>query len=292
MGKLGDQQVTDDDVREANRANWDERATLHEAGSYEVSRYAEDPEQISSVVADDRAPLARALGRDPLAARPLEGLDLLHLQCHIGTDTLSLARLGARVTGADFSPASLEAARRLFAASGTPGTFVETDVQHAGDNVPGSFDVIYTSIGTVTWFRDLDAWAAGIAKLLRPGGTFYIRDGHPVMFSLDDERTDGELVVRYRGMADGTSEVWDDEETYGSDDKLTNVRTYDWPHSLSEIVSALIGAGLTITGMDEGQTLPWDALPQMTLTADGGSYELPEHQRFLVPLTYTITARR
>ncbi|MBB1482256.1 class I SAM-dependent methyltransferase [Tessaracoccus sp. MC1865] len=292
MGKLGDQQVTDDDVREANRANWDERATLHEAGSYEVSRYAEDPEQISSVVTDDRAPLARALGRDPLAARPLEGLDLLHLQCHIGTDTLSLARLGARVTGADFSPASLEAARRLFAASGAPGTFIETDVQHAGDNVPGSFDVIYTSIGTVTWFRDLDAWAAGIAKLLRPGGTFYIRDGHPVMFSLDDERTDGELVVRYRGMADGTSEVWDDEDTYGSDDKLTNVRTYDWPHSLSEIVSALIGAGLTITGMDEGRTLPWDALPQMTLTADGGSYELPEHQRFLVPLTYTITARR
>lgn len=172
------------------------------------------------------------------------------------------------------------------------GAFVETDVQEAGQKVPGSFDVVYTSIGTVTWFRDLDAWAHSIAMLLRPGGTFYIRDGHPALYSLDDERTDGALVVRYRGLADGTSEAWDDEDTYASDDKLTNVRTYDWPHPLSEIITALIDAGLTITSMQEGTHLPWEALPQMELAASGRHYVLPEQQRLLVPLTYTITARR
>ncbi|GAA4897367.1 class I SAM-dependent methyltransferase [Tessaracoccus lubricantis] len=293
MSKVGDVEVSDEQVREANRANWDERAPLHAASaSYDLAQYAADSSKLSSVVTDDREPLARALGRDPESRLPLEGLDLLHLQCHIGTDTLSLARLGARVTGADFSTASLAAARRLFDSAGAEGTFIETDVQHAGDNVPGRFDVVYTSIGTVTWFRDLDAWARSIATLLRPGGTFYIRDGHPAMFALDDERTDGELVVRYRALADGTSEAWDDEDTYASDDKLTNVRTYDWPHPISEIITALIGAGLTITGMAEGIHLPWEALPQMVLRSDGGAYELPEHQRLLVPLTYTITAQR
>lgn len=291
MGKISDQQVSDEQVRDTNRANWDERAGIH-AGSdtYDLARYVEDPGHLSTVVSDDIAPLAGALGRDVGSPSPLEGLDVLHLQCHIGTDTLSLARLGANVTGADFSPSSLAVARSLFEDAGATGTFVETDVQHAAENVPGSFDVVYTSIGTVTWFRDLDAWARGIARLLRPGGTFYLRDGHPALFSLDDERTDGQLVVRYRAMADGTAEVWEEEHTYTGDETMTNVRTYDWPHSISEIVTALLGAGLTLTGLKEGQHIPWQALPHMEYVAD--RYVLPEHQRQLLPLTYTITARR
>ena len=291
MGKISDQRVSDEQARETNRANWDERAGIHRSSdTYDLARYVEEPGRLSTVVSDDIGPLASALGRDTGSPAPLAGLDLLHLQCHIGTDTLSLARLGATVTGADFSPASLAVARSLFEAAGATGTFIETDVQHAADHVPGNFDVVYTSIGTVTWFRDLEAWARGIARLLRPGGTFYLRDGHPVLYSLDDQRTDGELVVRYRAMADGTAEVWEEEHTYTGDETMSNVRTYDWPHSISEIVTALLGAGLTLTGMDEGQHIPWLALPHMESVDD--RYVLPDHQRLLLPLTYTITARR
>lgn len=286
--------LDDATARAANRANWDERAAIHEASaSYAIERFLREPTFLSSVVREDLAPLATAIGRDAASPHPLEGLDLAHLQCHIGTDTLSLARLGARVTGIDFSPASLEAARRLFAASGAEGTFVESDATTAADAVAGDFDVVYTSIGTITWFRDLDAWAASIARLLRPGGTFYIRDAHPHVLSVDDEREDGEYRIRYRSLPNGHPEVWDETETYTGDAAvIASSRTYDWPHSLGEIVTALLGAGLRVTGLSEGTTLPWKALPQFVETDDGTAYALPEGDRELFPLTFTITATR
>ncbi|KAB1662464.1 methyltransferase domain-containing protein [Pseudoclavibacter chungangensis] len=275
----------------ANLANWEERTGVHErSAAYGIERFVADPGFLSGVVCDDRAPLARAVGRDPGAARPLDGLDLVHLQYHIGTDTLSLARLGADVTGVDFSPAALDVARRLFAATGTAGSFVESDVTRAADAVARRVDVVYTSIGTITWFRDLEAWAAGIAGLLRPGGVFFIRDAHPQVLALDDERDDGQYVVRYRTIPDGTPDSWDETETYtGDETPIANSRTFEWPHSLGEIVTALLGAGLRITGMHEGTTLPWRPLANLVERGDG-TYELPSADRGLLPLSFTITA--
>ncbi|WP_413452822.1 class I SAM-dependent methyltransferase [Georgenia phoenicis] len=267
-----------------NRTNWDDRADIH-AGSamYDLPGFVADPERISDVVTDDLALLA-----PHLPGGTVRGLDLVHLQCHVGQDTLSLARLGARVTGVDLSPRSLEVARELARECGLEARFVEADAQHAADAVADTFDVVYTSIGTVTWLPDLTSWARSIARLLRPGGTFFIRDGHPMLYTLDDGRSDL-LEVRYRYFPTGLAQVWDDEISYTGDERvIAHPRTYEWPHSLAEIIGSLLGAGLRITSFGEQQTCPWPAHPLMEPV--GADWAFPEPLRQNVPTTYSITA--
>ncbi len=267
-------------ARDANRENWDDRVPLH-VEAYGLDAF-EDPEHLSAVVRTDVAALA------PFLPQGLSGLDLCHLQCHIGTDTLSFARLGARVTGVDFSRPALDAAAALAGRLGLDATWVQTDVLDARAAVTGEFDLVYTSIGTITWLDDLERWAKQVAQLLRAGGTFYIRDGHPVLYGLDETRD--ELVHRYRYFENGDAQAWDDESTYAGDGTVAHARTYEWPHPISSVVNALIGAGLRIVWMDEGRTLPWRFSPRM-LEVDG-EYVWPEAERDLVPCTFTIVAAK
>ena len=272
-----------DDAKDANRANWNDRAALHEE-SYRIERFISDPGLLSDVVSQDSRVLA-----EHLPEGSLEGLDLLHLQCHIGTDTISLGRLGATVTGLDFSPASLDVARRFAAATNTTATWVEADVLAAREAVSGDFDVVYTSIGTIAWLDDLERWAEQIAGLLRPGGLFFIRDGHPMMYALDEE-ADG-LQLRWDYFPTGRAQVWDDDSTYAGDGKVAHTRTYEWPHPISEILGSLLRAGLVIERFDEGQTLPWRFSPRMVELPDG-NFEWPAGEREIVPCTFTVVARK
>lgn len=267
-------------ARSTNLSNWEDRVPLHEA-AYGLERF-DDPAYLTSVVRTDLAALTPFLPGYSVA-----GLDVCHLQCHIGTDTLSLVRAGARVTGVDFSPAALASADRLAARLGLDATWVESDVLEARQAVAGEFDVVYTSIGTITWLPDLDRWAAQIAGLLKAGGTFYIRDGHPVLYSVD-EQGDG-LTLRYPYFGDGEAQMWDEASTYAGDGVVAHPRTLEWAHPISEIVNALIGAGLTILRMDEGTTLPWRFSARMVELDDGFAW--PEPERALIPCTYTIIAR-
>ncbi|MBF4604863.1 class I SAM-dependent methyltransferase [Curtobacterium sp. VKM Ac-2884] len=271
-----------DRARDTNRANWDDRVPMHE-GAYAVDELS-DPAHRSDVVRDDLPVLTPWLPDGTLA-----DLDVCHLQCHIGTDTVSLAREGARLTGVDFSPAALASAAGLATRLGLDVTWVETDVLDARAAVTGDFDVVYTSIGTICWLADLDRWAAQVAGLLRPGGVFFIRDGHPALYALDE--TADELVTRYRYFPDGTAQQWDDAGTYAGDGTVANTRTFEWPHPLSEIVNALLDAGLRLRRLDEGRTLPWRFSPRMEDTGDG-SWAWPDADRDRVPLTYTIVATR
>src|SRR5437763_10498553 len=161
-----------DGYRAVNLANWEQRAPAHAASpDYAFDRFVADPGYLSDVVRFDRPRLG-----------DLSGLRGLHLQCHIGTDTLSLARLGARMTGLDFSPAALTEARRLAAATGTDIDYVQSDVYDApaalGDVPP--FDFVFTGIGAICWLPDIRRWAGVVADLLRPGGRLLMREGHPV----------------------------------------------------------------------------------------------------------------
>jgi 2-polyprenyl-3-methyl-5-hydroxy-6-metoxy-1,4-benzoquinol methylase len=271
-----------DHARATNRANWDDRVPIHE-GAYAIDELS-DPTHRSDVVRDDLPALTPWLPNGSLA-----GLDVCHLQCHIGTDTVSLAREGARLTGVDFSPAALASAAGLASRLGLDVTWVETDVLDARAAVTGDFDVVYTSIGTICWLPDLDRWAAQVAGLLRPGGVFFIRDGHPALYALDEDAD--ELVTRYRYFPDGTAQQWDDAGTYVGDGTVANTRTFEWPHPLSEIVNALLGAGLRLRRLDEGRTLPWRFSSRMVET-DSGSWVWPEHDRDRIPTTYTIVATR
>ncbi|WP_312167552.1 class I SAM-dependent methyltransferase [Microbacterium sp.] len=268
-------------AREANLKNWDDRVPLHEA-AYGLDAF-DDPQHISDVVSDDLPVLRRFLPGDSLA-----DLDLCHLQCHIGTDTISLARSGAHVTGVDFSAPALRVAAALAERVQVDATWVETDVLDARSAVTGDFDVVYTSIGTICWLQDLDRWAAQIVALLRPGGTFFIRDGHPALLALDEN---AELMTtRYSYFGDGRAQQWDDESTYAGDGTVAHSRTYEWPHPLSEILGALLRAGLQIIHFDEGRTLPWRFSPRMVEVPRG--YAWPHAERDLIPCTYTIVARK
>lgn len=268
-------------ARGANRDNWDDRVPLHES-AYGLAAF-DDPAHISDVVRDDLPVLRRFVPNGSLS-----GLDLCHLQCHIGTDTVSLARSGATVTGVDFSAPALTAAAALAARTGTAATWVETDVLDARTAVKGDFDVVYTSIGTITWLEDLDRWAAQIASLMRTGGTFFIRDGHPALYALDEEAPT--LTTRYRYFGDGRAQRWDDDSTYAGDGKVAHPRTYEWPHPLSEIIGALLRSGLRLVHFDEGRTLPWRFTSRMVEVP--GAYAWPEAERDLIPCTYTIVARK
>ncbi len=174
-----------DEFRRANRENWDDRVAIHWGpDGYDAPGFIADPSRISATVETDRHVLGDVAGKR-----------LLHLQCHFGKDTLSWARLGAEVTGIDFSPKAIAAARRLAADSGTAGRFVESELYAAPSVLDERFDIVYTGVGALNWLPDIRGWAGVVDHFLAPGSTFYMREGHPVLWSIDDERDDELLVV-------------------------------------------------------------------------------------------------
>ncbi len=250
------------DYRDINRASWDERAPAHAASpDYALERFAADPAYLSGVVTFDLPRLG-----------DLTGLRGVHLQCHIGTDTVSLARLGAGMTGLDFSPAALAGARALAATAGADVRFVEADVYDApallGED---GFDLVFTGIGALCWLPDIRRWARTVAALLRPGGRLFLREGHPMLWSLADARPDGVLAVEYPYFERPEPMVFDDGGTYVQTDVVfTRNLTHEWNHGLGEIVTALLDSGLALTMLAEHDSVPWEALPgQMTRDAHG-----------------------
>jgi SAM-dependent methyltransferase len=270
-----------DEQRRVNLANWDERVAIHVASrEYNAAAFIADPTRISGVVAFD----AERLG-------DVRGKSLLHLQCHFGRDTLSWASLGATVTGLDFSPEALTAARELSAASGVPGRFVEAELYDAPGVLHERFDIVYTGVGALNWLPDVERWAQVVAGFLRPGGVFYLREAHPMLWALDDERDDDLLVVAYPYFQTSEPLRWEFAETYTDGDaRLANTVTYEWNHGLGEVIGALLAAGLELTAFDEHRSVEWQALPAM-VRADDGRWHLPAGRERL-PLMYSLKARR
>ena len=272
------------DAVETNRANWDERVPIHLA-AYDVGGFINDATRITSVVRDDLT-----LMRPFLPGGSCAGLRLVHLQCHIGLDTLSWARLGAIVTGIDFSPASVAAAHDIAERSHLPATFMVSDVDSAATTCRDRFDVVYTGIGALCWLPDLRRWAQVISELLHPGGLFFVRDSHPVLNAIDYEGEDSELVLSKAYFSPGHPRRYDDGTTYADGEaRLDHATTYEWQHPLSEIVQSLLDAGLQITGLAEHRTIPWQALPQLLRTPEG--FVLPTDPLRL-PLTFSVAATK
>jgi SAM-dependent methyltransferase len=268
------------DYRTVNRANWDERAPAHAASpDYALDRFAADPGYVHHVVRFDQPRLG-----------DVRGLRGVHLQCHIGTDTISLSRLGARMTGLDFSPAPAAAARRLAERCGDPTEFVESDVYAAADVLPNAaYDLVFTGIGALCWLPSVDRWAAVVAKLLKPGGRLFLREGHPVLWSLDEANRDV-LEVRYPYFETAEPLVFVDEGTYVATDAVfTRNETHSWNHGLGEIITALLANGLRITAFVEHDSVPWEGLPGRMVLGDDEEWRLVEG-RERVPLTYTLQA--
>jgi len=271
------------DYRGINKAMWDDRAPAHAMSpEYAVERFVADPTFISDVVRFDLSRLG-----------DLNRVRGAHLQCHIGTDTISLARLGARMTGLDFSPAALAEARRLAERTGSDTDFVEGDLYDAvGLLGAGAYDLVFTGIGELCWLPDIDRWAGVVADLLRSGGRLFIREGHPVLWALDDSPADGRLVLEYPYVERPEPDATDEEGTYVTTDvAFSHNLSYFWNHGLGEIVTALLDHGMTLTQLVEHDSVPWQALPG--LMDEVGHREWRVRDRpWRVPHTYTLQATK
>jgi len=265
-----------------NRANWDERAGAHAASSgYAIADFSRDPGHLSRVVRFDLPRLG-----------DLTGLRAAHLQCHIGTDTISLARLGATVTGLDFSPESISRARDLAARTGTPASFVVSDVYDAVAVLGrAQFDLVFTGIGALCWLPSITRWAGVVASLLRPGGRLFLREGHPALWSLADPLPpDGSLVIDLPYFERPEPLTWTEGGTYVETEHVfAHTTTHEWNHGLGETLTALLGEGLAITGFTEHQSVPWDALPGHMKLGEDGEWRLAE-RTWRMPLSYTLQA--
>ena len=269
------------DYRSVNRANWDERGPAHAASpDYAVDALVADPDRLSDVVRFDLPRLG-----------DVRGLRAVHLQCHIGTDTLSLSRLGARVTGLDFSGASLAEARRLAQRAGADIDYVESDVYAAAEVLGRErFDLVFTGIGAIGWLPRVGQWAQVVADLLVPGGRLFLREGHPVLNAVADPRPDGLLVLQHPYVELAEPTVWDDPGTYvRTDVEFTHTVTHEWAHGLGQVVTAVLDAGLRLTSLVEHDSVPWEALPGQMELLPGGEWRLTERPERL-PHTYTLTA--
>jgi SAM-dependent methyltransferase len=268
----------------ANRANWDARAPIHVASAFyglDGSRPAES--WFAPYEWDDLGDLA--------------GRRLLHLQCHLGTETVAFAARGAEVTGLDFSGESLALARGLAADRGLEIDYVRADVHDARAAVEGEFDVVYTGKGSLCYLPDLDRWAAVVRDLLKPGGTLYVVEFHPLLYALGvvpigDERADSAgLVLQADYLAGRGPEARDSTRTYTDGPDLTEATTsYEWRHDVGEVLTALTGAGLRVDRLREDRRLPWPRWPSMHQDADGW-FALPDDAP-RIPLFYALRATR
>lgn len=272
------------DALAANRANWDDRAEVHvRSQMYDVAGFLADPTDISQVVRNDLEVLA-----PHLPAAGVRDRSLLHLQCHIGTDTVSWARLGARdVHGVDLSPNSLRHAARIAAADGSEITWVEGDARFASSLIPRRFDTVVTSAGTIVWLPELANWARSIHDLLEPGGVFLIRDDHPLLGAMDFEPWD--ITDDY--LSGGGTRTYDDSGTYTEDSagQIANTRNHEWRHDLSEVVNSLRQAGLVIEALAELPYMDWPAFPALVPCTQGWALP-PGAPR--IPLNFAVVARR
>jgi SAM-dependent methyltransferase len=261
-------------------ANWNERVPIHAASDlYAVKDLVSDPDHLSSIVDFDRKYLGDVSGKT-----------LLHPQCHIGTDTLSWAKLGASVTGIDFSGTALDVARDAARQLGTEALFVESDLNSSPEVLSETFDIVYTGVGAICWMPSIARWAEIMAAFTSPGGTFYIREGHPVLWALDDERDDGLLSITEHYFERSTPSTWHEPDTYAGEGTLEHATIHSWNHGLAEIFTALTSAGFVVNLFEEHCFLEWQAFSHM-IEVDG-VWVLPEAQRDLVPLMYSIRATK
>jgi SAM-dependent methyltransferase len=278
MGQAEAQMTWSRDWMPANRRNWDERAAIHarnRTGFYPIDRLKAGEDILQPIEAAEIGDVA--------------GKRLIHLQCHIGLDTLCLARRGAIVTGLDFSPTAIAAARALASELGIPAEFVESDVFGARERLSGSFDLAFVTWGTICWLPNIERWAQVVASLLAAGGVLYLADAHPSALVL--EEIEGRILPHYPWRVSTDKPlIFEDAQTYTGDaTELVEKRNYEWIHPLSAIITGLIEAGLQLEFLHEHERLPWKLFASMEPDGDR-MFRLPE-TAVPIPLSFSLMAR-
>jgi len=266
---------------EANRLHWDEVARRHPDTDFYRPMLERVRAGGSSLHPFETAELGEVAGRS-----------LLHLQCHIGTESVSLALRGAAVTAVDFSSDALAQVAALAGELGVRVRCVEANVLELRDVLDDTFDIVYTSWGVLTWLPDLARWAQVVAASLRPGGVFYIAEFHPTLWLFDD--TSAELRVGYSYFRDAEPVRDEHGGTYADRDaRLEHQVTYAWPFPLGDIVTGLVDAGLRIEFLHEHETCPARFVPALAMDPNGPPhwYHMPPGAHRL-PLSFSLRASR
>ena len=262
-----------------NRRNWNDRVPVHAASDF----YGVDRFKAGAITLND-------IEREEIG--PVAGKSLLHLQCHFGLDTMSWSRLGARATGVDFSNAAIDLARELSAELELGTRFICSDVYDLPHALDEQFDVVYTASGVLVWLPDLTAWARVAARFVRPGGTFYLLDGHPLchIFADDDDLDASELRVRNPYFPDPAGTFFGGNGySYAGDEPIPSP-SYEWRHSMAEILNSLLAAGLRLQFLHEFPVSNYRALPGMVRVSDGW-WRLPRNNDS-IPQLFSLKATR
>jgi SAM-dependent methyltransferase len=265
----------------ANQVNWDARTPVHVASSF----YGLDGSR-------DAATWFASYEWADLG--DLDGVDLLHLQCHVGAETVAFGRAGARVVGLDISEVSVREAAAYAGRVGVDIEYRAANVYDAASALGGrQFDVVYTGKGAVCYLPSLEPWADVVFQVLKPGGFLYLVEFHPLLYSLGVVPSDGgpDLLLRNDFLEGRGAEERDATYTYTDGPALTEgTVAYEWRHSVGAVVTALVRAGLRIELLREADTLPWPRWPDMIRTDDGW-FRLPDSSP-RIPLLYALKASR
>jgi SAM-dependent methyltransferase len=261
------------EFEDANRKMWDELAPVHYK-SYGLERLRAGQTLLDEIQLSE-------LG-------DVKGKTLLHFQCHIGSDTLSWAKEGAIVTGVDFSEKSIELAERLADELRYNARFICSNIYDIEKHLDEKFDIVYTGQGVLCWLKDLREWARLIFNYLKPSGVFYIMESHPIKTIFEDTQR-GPLKIVHPYFHSDQPQKWDGAfPDYSDPTYIYGKPSCEWIWPLSDIINALIGAGLQIEFFHEYDKTFDRALPDMVKAADGWWY-LPEY-RGKLPLMFTLRA--
>jgi ubiquinone/menaquinone biosynthesis C-methylase UbiE len=221
----------------------------------------------------------------------VKGKSLLHLQCHFGMDTLSWARLGAQVTGMDFSTKGIKMAESLSQELNIPARFICCNLYDLPGHLDEEFDIVFTSYGVLCWLPDIPLWAQVVARFIKPGGFFYIVESHPFINVFDDEKDAVGLKVRYPYFDSKPMEFIAEGSYADPVARIPPRKEYEWMHGMGEIVTSLCAAGLRIDFLHE---LPFSPFPQLPFMEQGqdGNYRLPDENSSLLPVTFSLKATK
>lgn len=258
---------------EHNRKSWNELTALHaESSFYDIDSFKKGKTSLNHIEIEE-------LGN-------IKGKKLLHLQCHFGMDTLSLAREGAEVVGVDISDTSIQKATELATELKIPATFLRSNIYDIEEVLNGSFDIVYTSYGAINWLDDLDKWAKIISRYLKPNGIFYMVEFHPFRYTLDDK---SEIANSYFKSKPQETVV---EKSYTDKSKVStkNLKHIEWHHSLSEVINSLTANGLKIEFLNEFPYQVYNCFPNLIETEKGKW--VSEKYGNKIPYMYSIKAMK
>lgn len=258
----------------ANQTSWDKRAGAHfDTEFYRMDAFLKGENSLKSI--------------ELQGVGSVEGKSLLHLQCHFGQDTLSWARLGAKVTGVDFSDKAIKKARELNEQLGLDATFIQSDVLELDKNLEGQFDIVFTSYGVLGWLPNLKDWARIIGRFLKPGGLFYIVEFHPTLLTLDFKS--GKIHYDYFHQETPLEEVV--EGTYADRSAPIKSTEYYWIHSMHETIQPLLDQGLQLIEMEEYPYCSYPCFDNL-VEQSPGKYVHSMMKEITVPYLFSLKMRK